>query len=243
MTLLEFSLVTIIVAFAGFTQGVAGFGGVFILIPLLSLFFGVKTTIPLVNFLASTANIYLSFKLLKHIPWKKLVPFVITTLPGMFIGAYFLKTAKPGIIQAGLGLMLIFYALYLLFVKPHRRKLHFLWDYITSFIAGITGAAFGASSPPTLVYVTMQPWTKDFTTSFLASYFFFCGIMAFCAHASLGLITSKTFLYFALTIPIMFLSTYLGHRIYKKISETFYRKIITLLILLLGILMLWQGIF
>jgi uncharacterized membrane protein YfcA len=238
MPFFDLILIILIVVVSCFIQGVAGVGAVFILIPLLTLILGIKTTIPLVNFLATAANFYLAFQLRRHIPWKQVIPFLIMTVPGICIGAFFLKTANSKLIQIILGIVLVLFSLYLLFLKPRPIQLHPAWSYITGFVAGITGGGLGAASPPILMYTALQPWNKDFLKSFLTAYFFFCGILAFISHLSINLITHKVLILFGLCFPALVLGTLIGHLIYGKINEAYFKKGIIILILALGFLMI-----
>lgn len=69
--------VSLVLFLAGFTQGLSGFGSIFLSIPLLAFFLEIKTVIPLVALAALAMTLVLVIQLRAHLDWKKIYPLLI----------------------------------------------------------------------------------------------------------------------------------------------------------------------
>ncbi|MFP4168307.1 MAG: sulfite exporter TauE/SafE family protein [Desulfonatronovibrionaceae bacterium] len=227
----------LIIFFAGFTQGLSGFGSIMISLPLLAIFLDIKTVIPLISLYALIINAILLVQLYPSLQVKRLAVMLVATVPGIPTGVYLLKNIPAGILQLVLGIVLILFAAYALFLRLPRLKTGRKSEIAAGFLAGCLGGSIGANGPPIIIYTAVQPWAKDEIKSTLAGYFFTAGIGISTTHAVSGLITGKVLAYFLAGLVSLILGVFAGSRMYGKISETAYKKAISILILLLGIVM------
>ena len=241
MSFWQIFFLVLIITFSGFTQGLSGFASILVALPLLTLFINIKTVVPFMNLLCLCMNFYLLLQLRQHIPWKKLSVLLISSIPGIFIGAYLLKNILTSYLQILLGIVCVLFSLYNLFWKSNKREIDFRWEYLVGFLAGFLQGSLGANGPPLVIYLTIQPWRKNTIKAIFASFFFLHNVITGIFYAGMGLITSNVVYYFLISIPIMVLGTVLGHLYYQKISEVLYRKIITYLLFLAGILTLYKA--
>jgi len=154
-------LICLIVFFAGFTQGLSGFGSILLSLPLLAIFLDIKIVIPLVAIYGVSITIILLVQLWKYLDWQKIFPLFLGALPGIPIGVYFLKKLDKGMIQWILGIMLISYSLYSLFFRSTNKGIREGWAYLFGFFSGCLGGALSASGPAVIVYTSLQAWSKD----------------------------------------------------------------------------------
>ncbi|WP_457570735.1 sulfite exporter TauE/SafE family protein [Desulfovulcanus sp.] len=231
----------LITFFAGFTQGLSGFGSILISLPLLALFLDIKTVIPLVSLFALVINTIIIYKMHKHLRWKDLCPLLLATILGIPTGVYILKIVPPHILQLTLGFILILFASYTLFIKLPQKQLSPRWAWLAGFTAGCLGGSLGANGPPIIIYTAIQPWTKNKIKSTLAGYFFVAGIGISSTHALTGLITPLVLKLFFLGLIFLILGVVTGMFCYKRLSDQKYRQFISILLLTLGIVMLTRG--
>ncbi|MCJ7602219.1 MAG: sulfite exporter TauE/SafE family protein, partial [Desulfobulbaceae bacterium] len=125
---------------AGFTQGVSGFGSALVAMPLLLLFIDAKTAVPLCMLNGLIITAFLSLQLRRHVDWRKISPLLIGCMPGIYVGARFLKEADSNLIKLLLGVMLVSYALYNMFCKLRPRRIAPFWPYIAGFFTGVIGS-------------------------------------------------------------------------------------------------------
>ena len=127
-------------AFAGaLVSGLGGFGGSFIIVIVLTPVVGAKAVIPLIAVYAICANISRVFIYWRTIAWRPAIQFTLASLPGIYLGARFLKQIPETVFLGFLGTVLIL-------ILPARRYLK-----RTSFRPGIKtilglGLAFGFMS-------------------------------------------------------------------------------------------------
>ncbi|MFC1814461.1 sulfite exporter TauE/SafE family protein [Thermodesulfobacteriota bacterium] len=233
--------VCLILFLAGFTQGLSGFGAILMSLPLLSIFLDIKTVIPLVALAAQAITLIILIQLRQHLDWKKILPLVISAFPGILVGVYFLERMDKEVIHWILGVTLIIYSLYGLFLKANKSGIREGWAYLFGFLGGCLGGALSAAGPPVIVYTSLCLWGKDQIKATLQGYFVLSGLVVIMAHAITGLTTPTALRFFGIGLPILFLGTCVGTRFYGLIKEAAYRKIMLILLSGMGVLMIYRA--
>jgi uncharacterized protein len=236
--MLTLFLTGIIFFLAGLVQGVTGFGSALIAIPLLCFITDIKSAIPLSVLNSLIITLYLSLQLKTNFDAGKLLPLCIATLPGILVGVTFLKHIDSGIVALLLGVILISYSCYNLFVRPQGRNLHRYWAYPAGFFSGAIGSAFSAGGPPVILYTALTGWNKDCIKATLTGFFLFNSVMVTFAHAATGLTTLDVLLSFLFSCPFVLLGTLLGSSCYRFVSGESYIKLIYIFLILMGIMMI-----
>ncbi len=234
-------LVCLVVFFAGVTQGLSGFGSVLLSLPLLAIFLEIKTVIPLVALFGLAITIVLLQQLWRQLEWKAVYPLLLSALPGVPVGVFFLKRLETDTIQLILGIILIGYALYSLFLRTNHRGINPRWAYLFGFLAGCLGGAFSATGPAAIIYTSLQPWNKDKIKVTLQVFFFVAGITVAFSHAMSGLTSLAVLRFFMVSLPMLIAGTYVGSFFYGKVREEEYRRIILILLALLGGFMMYRA--
>lgn len=235
-------LICLIVFFAGFTQGLSGFGSILLSLPLLAIFLDIKIVIPLVAIYGVSITIILLVQLWKYLDWQKIFPLFLGALPGIPIGVYFLKKLDKGMIQWILGIMLISYSLYSLFFRSTNKGIREGWAYLFGFFSGCLGGALSASGPAVIVYTSLQAWSKDKIKVTLQGFFMVSGMVVIFFHALSGLTTVTVLRFFLVSLPLLFLGTYTGSFFYGKIKEEDYKRVMLILLAFLGGFMIYRAI-
>ena len=223
---------------AGFTQGVSGFGSALVAMPLLLFFMDAHMAVPLCMLNGLIITSFLSLQLRRHVDWKKITPLLVGCMPGIYVGARFLKEADSNLIKLLLGIMLVSYSLYSLLAKPVARKMKPVWPYAAGFGTGVIGSAFSAGGPPTIIYITLTGWNKDDMKATLSVFFFITGIFMAIAHALTGLTTKAVVQNFALSSFFVLLGVWLGSICYGRIKRETYLRIILSLLVVMGLVMI-----
>lgn len=234
-------LICVIAFLAGFTQGLSGFGSVLLSLPLLALFIDIKTVIPLVALFGMVLTIILLIHLWRYIEWKKVYPLLIGSIIGIPVGVFFLKKLDKNLIQLIVGVTLISFSFYSLFVRSLNRFIHERWAVLFGFLAGCLGGAITATGPPVIVYTSLQPWNKDKIKATLQGFFFFSGLAVVFSHAVSGVTTELVIMYFIVSIPFLIVGTYAGSFFYGMVKEEGYKRIILILLALLGAFMIFKS--
>lgn len=232
-------LATFIIFLLGsFIQGLTGFGSALIAIPLLVTFLDIRIAVPLsvLNGLVITA--FLSLHLRSHLDWRKIMPLLLGCLPGIMVGTLFLKKINEPLFKIMLGLMLVIYSLYRLFLTPKPRPIARAWGWAAGFATGLISAAFSAGGPPTIIYTTLTGWNRHEIKSTLSIFFFLGGIAAAVAHAASGLTTSAVLKLSAAALPALLLGVWSGSLLYKRFKTEGYLRLVLYGLMIMGLLLL-----
>ena len=232
-----FYLVTV-VFLAGFTQGLTGFGSVLVLLPLVVLFWDVRTAVPLVSLLAICNTTILRIQLHAHVRFMRIAPLLIAAVPGMVIGAQLLKHVQARYLEVLIGLLLTTFSLYLFISRPRRKELPGAWKWAAGFLSGILGGSIGANGPPVIIYASLQPWGKNPVKSTLVGYFMIAGIGISSIHAAFRLITVEVLRLFAVGFLPAMAGVAAGSHVYGRMNSGSYRKAVIFLLLAMGVYML-----
>ncbi|MEW6506307.1 MAG: sulfite exporter TauE/SafE family protein [Bacteroidota bacterium] len=236
-------LIILLIIFAGsFIRSAIGFGEAVIGMPLLAFFIDIKTATPLMALTASTLAMILLFTSWKKISIKDTLPFILSTAVGLPVGLYYLKNTSDELIKAALGILLVLFGIYYLFVKslPHLKneKLSFLFG----FIAGILGGAYNTNGPPTVIYGVLRRWSAQNFRATLQGIFFPTGLIITISHGISGLWTGMVVTSYLYALPVIVLGFYLGNKTHHKLNEYHLKKIVYIFILLIGFILLFNSI-
>jgi uncharacterized membrane protein YfcA len=233
--------ICLILFFAAFTQGVAGFGSALTALPLLAIFLDIKTAIPLVGLFSLSVTTLLVFQLLKYLEWKKIYSLIVGAIAGIPIGIFFLKRLDKDTIQWTLGIFLIVYSIYSLSYKLSKNGMKEGWAYFYGFLGGCLGGALSTPGPPVVVYTSLQSWNKDKVKATLQGFLLVSYVTAVFAQAVSGSTTVTVLRFYVISLPALTLGTYGGSYFYGKISEEWYRRIMLILLACLGAFMLYRA--
>lgn len=216
----EFVIVLLAVGLGGFLQGLAGFGLVLIVVPLLSIVIDVQLAVPIAVALSWIVSIPLVFQMWSKIQWQTVIMLVLGSLPGAFIGTDMLKYLPASYILISLGILLIISSLYSFshFRKQIKNptKKQFL---VVGFISGVLGASVGASGPPVITYMSMMLWSSDKIKATLLGFFFvqmFSMLLNFWIN---HLITAEMGYLVIKTLPMLIIGMLVGIWSYQRLNR------------------------
>ncbi len=232
-----------IVFFAGFIQGITGFGSAMIAVSLLSLFLDIKTVIPLVALLSLITVSILTYQLKEHFKYSHIHPLLIGSVPGIAVGILFLKSISAFLITAILGVILFLYGTYNLLKGDGAIKIGKSTGYFLGFLAGYLGGAFNTNGPPAILYATAQPWSRHQIKVTLTSYFFISGLMVAASHAVSGLTTEKVISLFFRLAPFLAAGTLAGSKLYDKLHPDRFRNLMFIFLTVMGVGLIIKAVF
>jgi uncharacterized membrane protein YfcA len=171
--------------------------------------------------------------------WARLWPLVLGGLPGVILGISTLRWADPAYTRFGIAVFLVLYALYGLFrptVRPIRCGV--VIDGIAGFTGGLLGSMAGFPGILVVVWCTMRGWSKDeqravFQPASVA-------LLVFAATTFLvsGSLTRSIAELFVIGLPAVLLGTWAGFRLYGRVDEAMFRRLLLILLLVSGVFML-----
>ena len=179
---------------------------------------------------------YGAWKLRHAISWSRIWPFLLGGAPGVAIGVFVLRWADPAHIRAGIGVFLVAYALYGL-ARPEFKPVPagMPADIGVGILSGILGGMTGFAGILIVIWSGLRGWPKDIQRGVFqpAS----VGLLAMCALALgvTGSVERATVELFLLGLPALLAGTWAGFKLYGRLDEASFRRIVLILLLASGV--------
>jgi hypothetical protein len=180
---------------------------------------------------------YSVWKLRAAIDWRRLWPFVLGGIAGVPIGVWFLTSTDPRSLRLAVGVVLIAYSLYALF-RPQLKLAVAVppaADAAVGFANGLLGGLTGLAGIVITIWCNLRGFPKEVqraTFQPVAVVVFATTALWLGVNRSITLDTAKLF---ALGLPFLFAGTWLGLKLFGRIDETAFRKIVLALMFVSGV--------
>jgi uncharacterized membrane protein YfcA len=171
--------------------------------------------------------------------WGRLAPFLIGALLGIPLGVAILRWADVQQVKMAVGIILVLFSLYSL-MRPSLAPVRGggkLLDGVVGFVNGVLAGVAGIPGILVVMWTTLRRWPSDaqrivFQSLALASF----AMIALLLGGS-GAITAETVKLFFLGLPALFAGIWLGLRLYGRLNQDNFRRIVLVLLLLAGVLL------
>ena len=238
LTHVQYITASLILIAAYTFRGVTGFGSGLIATPLLALFLPLTFAIPFISLLDMTASLTHISHTRQHISWKAIfraIPFAFIGVP---IGLYALQTVDTLILVKALGVFIILFATYSLISPKLKKSDSVIWPAFAGFFGSLIGAMFGTGGPFYVFYFQIQQFEKSVFRATCAAVFLLDGLIRAAGFTYSGFYTSTVLLSIAYSLPIMFLSMYVGNHIHTNITQRTFQKAIGIFLIFSGFALL-----
>ena len=224
-------------AFLGaFVQGATGFGSGLLINEFWLHIMEPTHAIPLnvvTSLFISGVPIY---KLRKKLDFSKLKQFAIFGVVGIPIGMYLLVISDPSKLKFSIGILLVIYAVLMLKISSfsinvNNKSINNLVGFISGVIGGLT-ALLGIIP---VAWFSVQRLPKNTKRGTYEPFIFITSIAAIISFAFAGLYKIEMIFDLLKIIPALLVGSWLGIKIYNKINDNLFRKVVLGLILLSGL--------
>ncbi|MEX3015723.1 sulfite exporter TauE/SafE family protein [Gymnodinialimonas hymeniacidonis] len=222
----------------GFINGLSGTGTALFALGFYLVVLDPVTAVAIVALMSVVAGIQglwvVRHAILDH-P-NRLLRFALPGLVGVPIGVWLLSGLDTSVLRLGVAAFLILYGSYFAFRKalPAFSRPTPVLDSLIGGIGGLLGGAAGMSGALPSMWMSLRPWTKFETRAVLQPF------------NMVMLVTTVVLLYLrggydsalpalAITIPGGLLAAQVGIFVFKRLSDTGFRRILILLCLAMGI--------
>jgi hypothetical protein len=179
---------------------------------------------------------YSVWKLRHALDWRRLWPFLIGAAIGVPVGVTILTWANPAHVRTGIGVFLVLYSTYALFrpaLKPITAggaPVDAGVGFLNGTLAGVTGLAGILIT----IWCGLRGWPKDqqravFQPAALAIF-----AMSAAWLGAKGAVSPGTIRLFLFGLPVLLAGTWVGVKLYGRLNEAAFRKVVLALLLLSG---------
>jgi uncharacterized membrane protein YfcA len=224
---------------------VAGIGGFAFAIVAAGMWLYILTplqTAALIMGLGLVVQGYSVWKLRHALDGWRLAPLLIGTAVGVPFGVFALAHADPRYLRFAIGAVLVLFSLYSL-VRPNLRPIKaagFSGNLGAGFLNGVLGGATGLAGIVAVIWCQLRGWPKDQQRAVFQP----VGVATFAMSGAWlgaqGSISRQIVLMFVVALPVLLAGTWLGLKLYGKLDEAQFRKIVLVLLLTSGVVLLFR---
>jgi uncharacterized protein len=183
---------------------------------------------------------YSVWKLRRALDWSRLWPFIIGAAVGVPVGVTILTWANPAHVKAGVGGFLVLYSLYAL-LRPAMNPIKgggAAADAGVGFLNGVLGGMTGLAGILVTIWCGLRGWPKDVQRTVFQPVAVAIFLMSALWIGARGAITVETIKLFLIGLPALLAGTWLGLKLFGRLDEAAFRKVVLILLLASGIVLI-----
>jgi uncharacterized membrane protein YfcA len=183
------------------------------------------------------------WKLRRAIKWPRLLPFLIGGVIGVPIGAELLRWTDPATMRIAVGAIMVLFSLYSLF-RPSLGSMvraGAVADGAVGVVNGVIGGATGLAGIAGVIWSSLRGWPPPEQRAVFQP----AGVAVFLMTAlwlgGTGMIGRDTLMLFLIGLPPLALGTWAGLKLFGKLDDQAFRRIVLVLLLISGASLLVLG--
>ena len=229
------AIIASIIFISAFQQSLSGFGFALIAMPILVQLAGIQVAAPLVAALALTLNIINGIRWRADFDFSEIKRLGVWMALGVPVGIWGIFALDKTLVRAGLGVLLVTYALFALFKPEKLPTISRHWANPAGFFAGMLGGAYNTAGPPLILYGSLRNWSNQRFRAVLQSLFAFSASIVVTTHILTGHYTQNVLRLALVSLPGLLVAVLLGALMDRHIHPKHLRSWITMATLILGI--------
>ncbi len=237
---IEFAITCTVLVIAQVVYVMFGFGSGLIAVGTLALVFPeIKDVVVLLLLVNLPAELFVTWRSRREIHWRPIAGLGVGIVVGIPLGAWLLSHTEPGIILEILGWFLV--AVGLIFVKlPPGGNITppAAAAPPTGLLSGLLTGLFGTGGPPVIIWYHLAAEGKSAFRAHLMTIFLLMTLIRVPSYIANGLVTGPRLWSSLLVLPAVLFGAWLGHRLHLQISERTFRRLVSLLLAVLGLVLL-----
>lgn len=225
---------------AGFVQGLSGFAFGMVAMSFWAWTINPKLVVAMAVFGALTGQLITAVTVRRKIHFKELSPFLIGGLMGIPIGIFVLPYLDINKFKALLGVILILWCPLMLITNrlPRIKMRGRIADTTIGGLGGIMSGLGGAAGVFPTLWCVLRGFDKDTQRAVIQNFNLVMLLVTMMTYISTGIVTSKMIPIFTIIALSMLIPVCIGNRLYHRISEPLFRKIVLILLSLSGLALL-----
>jgi uncharacterized membrane protein YfcA len=172
----------------------------------------------------------------KAIEWRTIWPFIVGGLLGVPAGTVLLKTADQNTVRLSMGALLMVFSLYSL-IRPALKPVQggAAREFSVGIANGLIGGLTGLGGIVITIWCQLRGGSKDAQRAIFQPVMFSTFAMSAVSLGVAGAYTVETLKLYALALPALVLGIWFGIKLYGKLDDATFRRIVLSLLLLSGL--------
>ena len=169
--------------------------------------------------------------------WRRILPFVFGGLFGVPLGVFILHNVDPTRFRLALGTLFTLYGAYGIAFSD-APKLKFgggAMDTLVGGIGGMLGGLGGLSGSVPAIWTQLRGWKRDARRALMQVYNIAMHCLTLAVYSQTHALNATSWKLFAIVAPLMLGANIYGMRIYKRVSERGFARLVLIAILVSGL--------
>ena len=231
----ELFLAMAIAAAAGLMRGFAGVGSGMLMAPVFAILFGPVQTVAVIVLMEIVVTGQLLPGVRREIDWRVIAPMGLAAACLMPVGSWLLVSLDPDLIARGIALVVVAFSVLLMAGWRYEGGKK-LWATLSvGALSGVLMASTSLGNPPVMAYLLSSRDAAATNRANFTGYFAVTLVALIALMAAAGLIDGRALLTAAVLLPVFMAGAWIGSRLFRRSSETLYRRVALGLLLCVGL--------
>lgn len=168
---------------------------------------------------------------------KRLLRFLLPGIIGVPIGVSLLTVIEAGSLRVAVATLLILYGGYFAFrtALPAFDRSTPVWDMLVGFVGGVLGGSASVSGAIPAMWISLRPWRKTESRAVLQPFNVLVLSMTVALIVAQGGFDRTALMAFLVTLPMGVIAAQVGIWVFRRLTDTQFRRLVILLTLLMGL--------
>lgn len=240
----QFLVACLILACAEAIYVLLGFGAGLVAVGLMAMFMPeLRDVVVLLLLVNLPAEIYVVASSWRHISWRGVLLIMSGVATGIPLGSWLLSVGDLGVLLTLLGVVMAAVGGAFLLAPGRTRRALPAWTAPpVGLVSGVLTGLFGTGGPPLIFYYQLRGADKAAFRGNLMAIFLLMTVVRVPSYAALGLITAPRIWSSLALVPAAMLGAFAGDRIHLRIDEGDFRRLVSVGLVIIGIMLLARSI-
>ena len=230
----------IIAFFGSVITATIGFGSALVVLSFSTLFWEYKTLVGIVTVYFFANNIFKLFFYGKRIHWKTAGLVLLGSLPLVVLGAFLLVQIPTETLKRILGGIVLFYVINYQFTPLKKYRPQNFHIPLIGAVYGFFSGMIGVADPIKAALLNQVGLVKEEFIATMTIIAFIQNFFKISIYSHFQLVSSRDWLVILGLIIVSLAGVYVGSRIIKKIPVALFKKIVLIMLAIIGIkLLIW----
>jgi uncharacterized membrane protein YfcA len=213
-------------AAGGFVQGLSGFAFGLVAMAVWAWALDPVLAGPLVVFGSLVGQLLSMGAIRRGLDARRILPFVAGGVLGVPVGVALLRQIDPLGFKLAVGVLLVVWCPAMLLARdlPRVARGGRPADAAVGLIGGVMGGLGGLSGPAPTLWTTLRGWDRDAQRAVFQVFNLSMHALTMTAYLATGTISAEAARLCLVVAPAMLVPTLVGARLYRRFSDTAFRK-------------------
>ena len=216
----------------GLASGLAGFAFAATTLGIYSHMVPAELISPLIVGCSLAVQLQILPMMWRSLDWRAAVPFVLGGIVGVPAGVWLLSQMSPDTFRLFAGVVLIVYATTALISRrmPSVTVENRAMDSVIGWAGGVLGGFAGLSGVVPTIWCSLRRWPKDRQRSVFQLFNTAMHVATLTGYAVAGRLTLEVGQLILVALPAAWLGGWLGFRVYRRIDDRAFARVLLILL-------------